>query len=194
MDTSPLREERLSHAPFYKNLASHHITALSTIILETDDPENVGAWVSALTALPEAARDVRLELVHFVRMISHDFQHLDGIIARTMWATWADDDSIREAEETFRQVYSNSFVRAAHHLPATVTDEVFDVMTNRSVPREAKHLRTVALRNLKIYPADTDWEALAEAYRHLGTPELVEDLFGVEFLFYRFEPPCRCCR
>ena len=43
-----------------------------------------------------------------------------------------------------------------------------------------RSVKLAALSNNMLYPDDTDWNAVADAFEHTSAPELVEVMFGAQ--------------
>lgn len=64
------------------------------------------------------------------------------------------------------------------YLPGSNVNWLSRMLVSDTIAPEIRELNIHAVVRGIEYPADTNWSEAAEVYRHTGTPELVEELYG----------------
>lgn len=67
---------------------------------------------------------------------------------------------------------------AQGYLPGSNVNWLSRMLVSDTISPEIRELNTQAVVRGIEYPSDTNWSEAAEVYRHTGTPELVEELYG----------------
>lgn len=169
-----LRGWRLTDKILDAGVSGAYFRTLRGVLHESNADMDVARWVNAILDMPYGSRDLRLEFVHQLDNSVPRSEFHTVWVKRAMFMSWSSDDLLAAAVSALQKATSRTGLLYAM--------EVFEALTRHGIPDTSRLLRVEALYRRRMYPSSTDWNALNDAYAHLESRELVEELFGAEEL------------
>lgn len=167
-----LRGWRLTYKILGAGVNGTYFRTLRGVLRESNAGMDVVRWVNAILDMPYGSRDIRLEFVYQLYNNVPRAEFHTVWVKRAMFMSWASDDLLAAAVSALR--------KGTRRTGLLYAVEVFEALTRHGMPDTSRLLRVEALYRGRMYPSSTDWNALGDAYAHLGSRELVEELFGAE--------------